>query len=478
MPKTKKPYLKITIKAFTILTLSFLVTQFFKNLPKENEEGKVLPSIAFRQVIREVNPNDTDWDGMPNIWEDQYGLNPNDENDAVLDGDNDGLTNLNEYLYNTDPTDSDTDNGTLMDGAEIAQGKDPLDPTDDIPPVVEPEDNGGSGDGDNDDNNSNNNKKNKEQKQITIEDLDNDNLTNEEETNIYYTNPTLKDSDYDGLSDYDEVINYFTNPNKYDTDGGSIGDGDEITNRTNPKDPTDDFKYYLNIYILNDKENTLQNKDTNKQVCISNEPFTVAFNTKTIITDIKITINKKETTFDITKPSIEITCPEIGINTLDISFIIKNKTYHITRKIESLPKGTVEVHYKGKFETYYKYIPKYKPTALKNTKLKIEQIIDNNTQPYISDIYNISGTITTNENGEYYLAVTPGKYKYSTGNTYEPGYFEVTAATPSIYNRTLILEKNGDNLFWYLIGITTLGIVTLFINIIKDIISIRKKRKH
>jgi hypothetical protein len=47
--------------------------------------------------------NDTDNDGMPDTWEEQYGFNPLNPNDASLDGDNDGVTNLKEYQQGTNP---------------------------------------------------------------------------------------------------------------------------------------------------------------------------------------------------------------------------------------------------------------------------------------------------------------------------------------------------------------------------------------
>ena len=49
---------------------------------------------------------DRDNDGMPNAWEIQFGLNPDDPADAALDRDNDGLSNLAEFQAGTEPTNS------------------------------------------------------------------------------------------------------------------------------------------------------------------------------------------------------------------------------------------------------------------------------------------------------------------------------------------------------------------------------------
>jgi len=48
---------------------------------------------------------DTDQDGMPDSWEDTYGLNPEDDKDALEDLDLDGYSNLREYRGGSDPTD-------------------------------------------------------------------------------------------------------------------------------------------------------------------------------------------------------------------------------------------------------------------------------------------------------------------------------------------------------------------------------------
>jgi hypothetical protein len=48
---------------------------------------------------------DTDGDGLPDYWENLYGFDPRNPNDANLDSDGDGLTNLQEFQLGTDPRD-------------------------------------------------------------------------------------------------------------------------------------------------------------------------------------------------------------------------------------------------------------------------------------------------------------------------------------------------------------------------------------
>jgi hypothetical protein len=65
---------------------------------------------------------DADGDQIPDGWEADHGLNPNNPADALLDTDGDGLSNLAEFQAGTDPTLADTDGDGVPDGAEIAAG--------------------------------------------------------------------------------------------------------------------------------------------------------------------------------------------------------------------------------------------------------------------------------------------------------------------------------------------------------------------
>jgi hypothetical protein len=79
-------------------------------------EGQAGSSLG--DLIGGGSDNDRDKDGLPNLYEEANGLNPDDPADAALDGDGDGLTNLQEYERRTDITKADTDGDGLSDKVE------------------------------------------------------------------------------------------------------------------------------------------------------------------------------------------------------------------------------------------------------------------------------------------------------------------------------------------------------------------------
>jgi hypothetical protein len=141
-----------------------------------------------------VAVGDLDGDGMPDLWEHQYGrwkyptlgLSVR-HHDAAADADHDLLTNLQEHQYQSHPLINDTDGNGTLDGYEDADGDgvhlvgelllgtDPFNPD---------SDGDGISDGD--------------------EDSDGDGISNPAEINLG-TDPLAKDSDGDGWDDDEEL---------------------------------------------------------------------------------------------------------------------------------------------------------------------------------------------------------------------------------------------------------------------------------
>ncbi|MEN6337390.1 MAG: pectate lyase [Phycisphaerales bacterium] len=61
-------------------------------IKSQNEVG------GWPDLRSEAAPRDTDADGMPDAWEQQHNLNPNDAADGPQDRNNDGYTNIEDYL--------------------------------------------------------------------------------------------------------------------------------------------------------------------------------------------------------------------------------------------------------------------------------------------------------------------------------------------------------------------------------------------
>lgn len=83
---------------------------------------------------------DRDYDGLPDLWEYRYELDPRDDRDrwdsAFNDPDGDGLDNRQEYVNGTNPQLADSDGDGFDDKIEVNDGGDPLDAS--VVPTVLP----------------------------------------------------------------------------------------------------------------------------------------------------------------------------------------------------------------------------------------------------------------------------------------------------------------------------------------------------
>ncbi|WP_158057963.1 hypothetical protein [Halorussus halophilus] len=225
--------------------------------PDDREDFDTDNATNYQEQGADSDPldSDTDDDRLRDGFEIRYeNISPinsdtdgNGTSDAQEDLESDGLTNIREQNYSTNPNDPDTDNDGLEDGPEIDRyGTEPLDPdTDDDrlldgPEVnkygTDPLDNDTDGEGLND---------SEEVRQYGTDPLDTDTdsegLNDSAEVHVYGTDPLDNDTDSDGLNDSEEVHIYGTDPLNADSDGDGLEDGPEVnTHQTNPLNPDTD----------------------------------------------------------------------------------------------------------------------------------------------------------------------------------------------------------------------------------------------
>ncbi|MCP3962159.1 MAG: hypothetical protein GY719_30315 [bacterium] len=176
----------------------------------------------------DVDDPDSDDDGMLDGFEVRFGLDPLDPTDAALDADGDGLSNLEEQTAATDPINADSDDDDLSDGDEVnLHGSDP---------------NRRDTDGDGLDDGE---EVNVHGTDPTLADSDADGLPDPYElaNGLDPLDPTDadEDPDGDGLTNVEE-LGLGTDPQAADTDGGGASDGQEVlVDDTDPLDPSDDL---------------------------------------------------------------------------------------------------------------------------------------------------------------------------------------------------------------------------------------------
>ena len=158
---------------------------------------------------------DTDSDGILDSFEVEHGLTVGVD-DAFLDADDDGLSNIAEFHRRTLPANTDTDGDSIKDGLEVEIGLNPSVANtgdvdgDNIPDLYEVE-----------------HGLNPISALDGILDRDDDGLINIAEF-LNGTNLDNPDSDNDGLTDGEEVLIHLTSPLSFDTDGDLLDDAFEI----------------------------------------------------------------------------------------------------------------------------------------------------------------------------------------------------------------------------------------------------------
>ncbi|HEY5753500.1 MAG TPA: LamG-like jellyroll fold domain-containing protein [Chthoniobacterales bacterium] len=210
---------------------------------KRDTDGDTLSDWAEVTVLRS-NPlsQDSDGDGMDDLWEFQYGFDLNDRGDADDDPDGEGLLNLGEYQMGTSPFNPDTDADVLNDLYEANEGLNPISSDDaaefsthrnGLINVEQARDSGSNDDGDR----LTNLAESRLGTSLTSIDSDQDTVNDGEEagTGIFPTSPDANgDRDGEGLKNRAEVL-LGTRINDFDSDDDGLSDEWERLYGTDPR---------------------------------------------------------------------------------------------------------------------------------------------------------------------------------------------------------------------------------------------------
>lgn len=98
------------------------------NFIPESTDKNFYRAIEFNPSETLLSSHDTDSNRLNDVWETYYweALGAN----AAADSDNDGLLNIEEFFYGTNPLDTDTDDDGMSDGWEVVHGLNPTSGTD------------------------------------------------------------------------------------------------------------------------------------------------------------------------------------------------------------------------------------------------------------------------------------------------------------------------------------------------------------
>ncbi len=404
-------------------------------------------SVSAATAVSAVVTDDWDSDGMPNTWEQTYGLNPNNAADASLDNDLDGLTNLEEYNRGTNPIVADTDSGGVNDGDEVLNGTDPLNPADDgvvssySPPKKEsPTDSDGDGLSDIREKHYGTNPHDP--------DTDRDGINDYDEIFKYKTNPNSSDTDLDGLNDYDEIFKYKTNPNFFDTDLDGFSDGDEIKNGTNPLVKNDHGSINVSYSIGTAQQQPIDlYGETFVIDTVVDMEFKISVSTEKNLTGSLVSFNNQRVLFKENNfEKVFISPADVGQYRFILQFLNENGTVDTLEKIVNVrPRGQLLATYNGSFNFLLNLFNINKTIPFSSSRVELfsfnKGVNDWLLYDY-SKAFGFSNPQFSDKNAHYVFYTEPGRYKVAVYNIFNQKVYtsEVQKNVKNFFNDKLVVK--------------------------------------